>query len=220
MIQHVLLQGYGLGGNWIVTHGLGPGQWGTYNLYRGVGESIAAVDFATPVASGLVSGAARMAGLGHAASTKYLYVLRPVRDGMEMPNITARCVLETDPAGRWPGNRPAPVGSVSARVLAGGQIRVSWSSRTPDSAPPAAQFAVYHGSGEAIVTGTPQAIAGYEADGPYSCSFTLTDGQAYWFAVTAVGEGGLESVPSPSAGPYVARASAPNAPTLTIEATF
>ena len=220
MIQHVLLQGYGPGGNWIVTHGLGPGQWGAYNLYRGLGDSLADVDFSTPIVSGLISGAARISGLGHAASTRYLYVLRPVRDGMEMPNITARCVFETDSAGRWIGARPAPAGSVSARVLAGGQIRVSWSYRTPDDAPPVAQFAVYHGSSANIVPGAPQATTAFEGDGPYCCTFTLMDGQAYWFAVTAVSGDGLESVPGPAVGPYVARASAPNAPTLTIETTF
>ncbi|MCY2930409.1 MAG: hypothetical protein NTV86_13095, partial [Planctomycetota bacterium] len=143
MIPHVLLDGYGPGGNWIVTHGLGPGRWGTYNLYRGVGDSIADVDFSSPVASGLVSEAALLTGLGHAVSTTYTYVLRPVRDGLEMPNITARCRFETDQAGQWVGNRPAAAQSVSAGVLAGGQIRVSWSYRTPEGSAPPAQFGVY-----------------------------------------------------------------------------
>lgn len=220
MIQHVLLHGYGPAGNWIVTHGLGPGRWGTYNLYRGVGDSIADVDFSTPVASGLVSEEALLTGLGHAASTRYTYVLRPVRDGLEMPNITARCRFETDPAGRWVGERPAPAGSVSARALAGGQIRVSWSYRTPDGAIPPVQFGVYHGSSAAIAPGVPQAVAAFEGDGPYAYTFTLEDARAYWFAVTAVNAAGLESAPGCPVGPVVARSTGPNPPTFTIETTF
>ena len=79
---------------------------------------------------------------------------------------------------------------------------------------------MYHGSSGAIVPGAPQATTAFEGDGPYSCTFTLTDGQAYWFAVTALDGEELESAPGESVGPCVARASGPNPPTLTIETTF
>ena len=207
-------------GNWLATCGLGPSTWGTYNLYRGVGDSLGDVNFAAPVAGGLVGETASITGLGHAPSTKYTYVLRPVRGGLEMPNVTARCVMETGADGEWVGTRPAPVQTVSAKPLSGGRVKVSWSYRTPVGAVPAVRFALYHGSSRSLVPGAPRATAAFEGDGPYSYIFSFDDGQVCWFAVTAVSGEGLESVPGQPVGPFIADASGPNPPSLAIETTF
>lgn len=200
---------------------------GTYNLYRGVGDSLANVDFTTPVATGLTGATATLA-LSHAVSTKYTYVLRPVLGGMENPNVSCRVLFETDGTGAWAGAKPAAPIAVAAEAIAAGKVRVTWQYQTPAGRTAPATFGLYYGTDPYLVSGTPLASVTYAGDGRYSHDFTLTDGVAYWFAVTgrtaavtgppavAAKDGPLSNV----AGPVIADATAPAAPTITASSTW
>jgi len=192
-----------------------------YDLFRGVGDSLANVDFSNRVArfaKGSATGS--VVGLGHAANTKYTYVLRPIRDNLTTPNVTCRALFETDGSGNWVGSRPAAVEVVSAEILAGGQVKVSWHYRTPYGKTVPDNFGVYYATGPCVTPGNPQATTPYAGDGPYSHTFTLTHGQTYWFAVTARTATGVESDLSQLIGPRTVTAVAPAQPTFSIETTF
>ena len=102
-----------------------------YNLYRGIG-GLGNVDFDTVIdtaAQGATS--IEIVAAGHAASTRYTYVLRPVIADLESPDYS--CVVEfvTDSSAEWVGARPGPVEYLAACVLSDGQIELRWSYRTP-----------------------------------------------------------------------------------------
>jgi len=104
---------------------------GGYNVYRGRGD-LSNVDFDTPVAClppGRTSTA--LAGLGHEASTHYVYAVRPVRNGLEGPDMSCHTEFVTDSAAEWTGARPVAVELVEADAQAGGQVTVRWTFRTP-----------------------------------------------------------------------------------------
>jgi len=193
---------------------------GGYNVYRGRGD-LSNVDFDTPVAylpAGQTSPA--LAGLAHDASTRYVYAVRPVRNSLEGPDLSCHVEFVTDGEGEWTGARPVPVEVLEADVDAGGQVTVRWTFRTPYGGTPPADFAVYRSATRDISPGAPDATVPYLADGEYSHTFSLSDGQTSYFAVTARTSQAVESDLSPVVGPVVADASAPQTPTVYLSRTF
>lgn len=193
---------------------------GGYNVYRSQGD-LSNVDFDTPVAylpAGQTSPA--LTGLGHNASTRYVYAIRPVRNSLEGPDMSCHVEFVTDSEGEWTGARPVPVELVDADAGAGGQVTVRWTFRTPYGQTPPTDFAVYRSATRDISPGAPDAVEPYLADGEYSHTFTLSDGQTSYFAVTARTSQAVECDLSPVVGPVVADASAPQAPTVYLSRTF
>lgn len=191
-----------------------------YRVYRGVG-GVGNVDFAAPVES--VSGAAssvQLVGKGHEPSTRYTYVVRPVRNDLESPDVSCLAELQTDPAGDWPGSRPAPVEILETEVLDAGKIRLRWAQRTRPGWPQPHDFGIYYAATPAITPGSPQATVEYTADGQYTTTLNLTGGKTYWFAVTARTSAGVESALSEVVGPFVADAAAPPQPAVYTGTTF
>ena len=193
-----------------------------HRLYRGIGGP-ANVEFSVPM--GIVqptAGSVTLAALGHAPSTRYTYVLRPVAGAawLETPDASCVCEFETDGSGEWLGNRPAAVEWVDATIESAGQIAVFWSWRRPYGGAAPSAFGVYWATSRDMAFGTPAATANYTGDGTYSHTFALTGGTSYWFAVTARTESGLESHPSRVIGPYVADSTPPPPPVVTVRVTF
>jgi len=191
-----------------------------HRLYIGNG-GLDSVDFsviqatAVPVASGMA-----LAGYGLAASSRYTLVVRPVLNGLETPDLSNAVEFETDADGNWLGNRPVPVERVTAEAKAGGQVMVSWTYWTPDGLVVPHGFGVYYDTDPEITVGSPNATEDYTRDGRYSHTFTLIDGQTYFFAVTARTEGGLESRLSGIAGPVIADATGPSQPQVIVTRAF
>ena len=192
-----------------------------HRVYRGLG-GLGGVDWSTPVgfaqadATSVVVTAA-----GHAPSTRYTYAVRPVAGNgwLQTPDVSCLCEMETGPTGAWLGRRPASVEWLGAAVLAGGQIRLSWSWRRPSGGLEAAAFSLYCRGGPAIEPGSPEAVADFQAEGTQSYTFQLTDGQAYWFAVAARATDGAESPLSAVIGPFLADATPPAAPRVVVTMT-
>jgi hypothetical protein len=185
-----------------------------YRAYRGVG-GIGSVDFTTPVGSVPAgNGSITLAGLGHAADTAYTYVLRPVLDDLETPDVSCVVTLVTDATGDWAGNRPGRVNGFTAEPMAGGKVRLRWRYRTPRGGEPPLVFAVYHGPSLPIDTsGAPDAGVACTADGRYATELSLTAGQTYCFAVAAVSAADVVG-PFSVTGPVVAVGAAPAAPAI------
>ena len=191
-----------------------------YRIYRGVG-GIGNVDLAAPVES--VSGAAssaQLVGKGHEPSTRYTYVVRPVRNDLESPDVSCLAELGTDPAGDWPGSRPAPVEILETEVLDAGKVRLRWAQRTRPGWPQPHDFGIYYADSPDITAGSPDATESYTKDKVYEKTLSLTGGNTYWFAITARSGTGVESHLSDVVGPVVADAAAPAAPDVYVEATF
>ena len=212
-------------GFWPLKH-LPGWHWPNFSdghlLYRGTG-GIENVDFSTYVGFAQPDAASiSLVGVGHDASTRYTYSVRPIcgNGWLETPDVSCSCEFETDGDGDWLGNRVWPVEWVDAEVLSGGQVKVRWSYRTPYGGTAPADFGVYYASSGSITPGSPDATETYTADGTYSHTFTLSDGQTYWFAVTAGDSQGVESHLSGIIGPYLADATAPAAPAVTVSTTF
>lgn len=188
-----------------------------YYIYRGEGGA-ADVDFTTPVGAVAGAGASKtLADLGHNANTTYAYALRAVIDDIENPDVSAAVTVVMDGDGEWEGNKPDPVTYLEANVEAAGQITLRWGYRTGDVA--AEDFAVYYQADPRIVLGSPDATETFTRDKTYTKALSLVDGTAYWFAVTARDEDGVESAPQKT-GPYIADATAPSAPALSAEAVW
>ncbi len=193
-----------------------------HNLYRGTGD-ITNVDFEDPVAYLRTDGApALLVGLGHVASKRYTYVVRPVRGGSELvtPDLSCRAEFETDGAGDWLGDRPARVDFVDAGVIDSGKIRLRWGYTTPYGKSEPADFGVYHAGSPHISPSSPQTAVSYAKDGGYAIDLGLADGETYWLAVTARSATGVESHLSEVIGPFVAKAAAPAAPDAYVGTTF
>ena len=193
-----------------------------YNLYRGVGD-ISGVDFDTPVAMlRRDATSASVAGLAHAVSAEYTYVLRPVRgsDALETPDQSCRMPFETDGDGDWIGVRPAAVDFIEANVIAGGGVEIRWGYTTPYGASSPAEFCIYSSDSPDIAPGSPDATVGYTGDTTYSTELTFDDGATRYLAVTARSSGGVESALSEILGPFVAVDSEPEAPTVYAQAVF
>jgi hypothetical protein len=183
------------------------------------------VDFARPAGYAQCDATViRLGGLGHEPLARYTYVARPVAGAawLETPDLSNACEVETDAVGDWLGSRPAGVEWLSAEALSGGRITVSWSYRTPPGRLAPTDFGVYCALRPRIASGSPSALVSYTRDGLVSHTFDLTGGASYWFAVTA--RRGpprrIESrMPAPI-GPFVADASTPSAPLVTVSRTF
>jgi hypothetical protein len=185
-----------------------------HRVYRGPG-GLAGVDWSLPVgfaqadATSVVVTAA-----GHAPSTRYTYAVRPVAGNgwLQTPDVSCLCEFQTGPTGAWAGRRPVPVEWLGAAVLAGGQIRLSWSWRRPAGGAEAAAFSLYCRTGPGIEPGAPDAVADFLAEGTQSYTFQLEGGQSCWFAVAARSADAAESHLSAVIGPFVADAAAPAMP--------
>ena len=197
------------------------GGSGFYRLYRGVG-GILNVDWSAPVVElDPENTNPTLTGLGHMPATRYTYVLRPVRGGgeLETPAMSCAVEFETDASGDWMGERPAGVEFLEARAVAGGQVELRWAYRTPYGAPTPIDFCIYCASSSQIVLGQPYAIEQYTSDTTYRRALALEGGHTYYFAVTARTSGGVESRPSPIAGPVVADDEPPAKPDLYVKAS-
>jgi hypothetical protein len=193
-----------------------------HRVYRGVG-GLSNVDFSAPVAFAQADATSiALVGTGHAALTRYTYVVRPVAGNgwLETPDGSCAVEFETGADGDWLGARPAPVEWIRAEIKAAGGIELSWSWRRPYGGSGPMDFCLYHAGVPAIVAGDPQATATYTADGRYSHTFSLSGGQTYYFAVTARDGEGVESHLSDVIGPYLADATPPDAPTVSVSTTF
>lgn len=201
-----------------------PGLSHGHRVYRGPG-GISSVDFARPVGYAQCDATViRLADLGHEPLARYTYVARPVAGTtwLETPDLSNACEVETDAGGDWLGNRPAGVEWLWAEVVSGGRITVSWSYRTPPGRLAPTDFGVYCALRPRIASGNPSAVVNYTRDGIVSHTFDLADGVSYWFAVTARcgPPRRIEShMPAPI-GPFMADASAPLAPSVTVSRTF
>lgn len=191
-----------------------------YNVYRGEGD-ISNVNFDAPVAY-LRAGQTTpsLVGLGHNSSTRYTYAIRPVRNGLEGPDLSCRVELVIDDSGEWTGDRPTAVELVEAEPGPGGRVTVRWTFRTPYGQDPPADFAIYRSTGCNISPGSPDATEAYVTDGEYSHTFELSDGETCYFAITARTSQGVESELSAVVGPVRADASAPQTPTVYVSRTF
>jgi len=193
-----------------------------HRVYRGVG-GLANVDF--DMAVGFAQADATsipLVGLGHEASTRYTYVLRPVcgNGWLETPDVSNSCEFETDGSGDWLGSRPTGVEWLAADVEDGGDIKLSWSWRRSQGESAPNDFGLYYATSPTITAGSPDATESFSSEGRYSHTFSLTGGQTYWFAVTARTSGGVESPLSKIIGPYVADDTAPGAPIVSLSTRF
>jgi len=191
-----------------------------YRVYRGTG-GLGNVDFSSSVGSVAAGNdSISLAGLGHTASRKYTYVLRPVLADLETPDYSCTVEVSIDADADWEGNRPAAVSGFRAEVIDGGEIRLRWSYTTPRDNTAPSGFAIWHGSGLPVDTGgAADATETYTADGSYSKDITLADGATYYFAVTAFSATAVRS-PAAVVGPVVADDTAPATPTIYAGSTF
>lgn len=197
-----------------------PGISHGHRVYRGLG-GLSGVDFGSAVGFVQASaGSLTLAALGHDASRRYTYAIRPVAGNawLETPDAACSAEMETDAQGDWLGSRPAPVEWVDAVPTAGAKIVVRWRWRRPYGGTVPADFAVYCSASRFISPGSPQATADYVAEGEYSHTFTLTLGATYHFAVASRTGEGVESHLSRIIGPLVADGAPPPTP-IVIAAT-
>lgn len=212
------------------SHGLafaGPGDQsgpvlevveGHYRLYRGLGP-LAAVDLSSPVATVPADAeSVTLTGAGHAPGARYTYLLRPVRDDVETPDLSCSMDLEVDESGDWAADRPAPVTAVTAKPLAHGAVRLRWGYLTSSSWSAPADFAVFAESRPiADLSGEPAAVISYVQDGPQQIEFApaLEAGNTVHLAVVARSAGGVMSRPL-RLGPVVLDAAPPASPSILV----
>lgn len=191
-----------------------------YRVYWGAG-GLDSVDFATPIAT-VTGSPAEITGLAPRASERYTLVVRPFDDGIETPDLSCSCELQTDAAGEWLGARPASVDWLTAEPLDGGQVSLRWHWRGEAAGGPAgaepASFALYCRDSKQIAPGEPDAVVAACGPGEYACTFTPGQGATRWFAVAARLAEGVESHLSRVVGPVTADASPPEQPTASVEA--
>jgi len=191
-----------------------------YYIYRGVGRP-ENIDWDNAV--GDVTGAtATLTGLGHAASTKYCYGIRPYRDigggeKLVTPTFAGIAEVEIDSGGDWVGTRPWPVRNFHAEIRSGGRIRLRW-RYVPGPAIPS-QFNIWYGGSRDLGGGEPDETVAYRGRAPYSKELSLSDGTRYWFRIQVATSGGAMSVPV-TIGPLVADATGPAAPAASIGSSF
>lgn len=193
-----------------------------YYIYRGLGLP-RNIDWDNEV--GDVTGAsATLTGLGHLASTKYYYGIRPYRDiggGTKLvtPTHAAIAEFETDAGGEWVGSRPAPVRGLAAEVQADGTIELRWRFEPGDRAAPA-RFDIWYGTSDALGGGAADETVTYAGRARYTKSIAgLSDATGYFFRVQAATSGNILSKPV-TIGPHVADSTAPAAPDASIAASF
>lgn len=195
-----------------------PFQTSGYNVYRGKGPL---VDWSAPVAylrkDVGADGTTRTATLvtTHDNSTQYTYGLRAVRLNVETPGYDQTVDFTTDSGGDWVGNRPVKVVGADAKTKSGGDIRVTWRYEKGFVIPDF--FSIWFDTVEPDGSGVPDATVDFLGV-HYSHTFTLSDGQTYYFRIVAVASG-VESDPV-IIGPYLADSTAPTKPTLTTSTSF
>jgi len=194
---------------------------GQYNIYRGIG-SPGAIDWTTPVGS--VSSdqtSATLTGLGHAASTRYFYAVRPETDGgLETPDVSCVVEMATDAAGDWVGSKPAPVSGLHVAAASGGSVEVRWRYQSGTTAPD--NFFLWYGTDPLrlgqVGYSTKSTIA-YSGDKLYRTYIGgPSEGLPYFFKIVAV-NGDAES-PAVQAGPVFPDATGPATPSPTIEVVY
>ncbi len=181
-----------------------------YRIYRGRGE-VSNVDFSTPVAQ-VSSAQASLLGLGHEPSARYTYVIRPVLEDLESPDISCSVQLDLDASRNWPGPAPGPVEQIQVQVLPAGQLRIEWA--TPDQ-PADAQVDEFSLQASRIarreslaeVARVPAVPSGWNR-----CLWTPEDPGPWYLAVRGITQSGLTSSQAPLAGPFVTRQPPPVAP--------
>lgn len=192
-----------------------------YRLYRGIG-GLGNVDFATVLGTANAGATSiTIVGAGHAVSTRYTYVLRPVIADLESPDYSCNVELVINAAGAWVGARPGPVEYLEARVLSAGQVQLRWRYVTPYGKTAPATFRIYYANDPTLeAVGSPQATETYTRDKTYTKTISLVDGATYYFVITARTTGGVESEASPIIGPIIADSSGPATPTAYLSASF
>jgi hypothetical protein len=194
-----------------------------HRVYRGRGGT-SGLDLDQPVGFAQADATTlTLAALGHEPSTRYTYVVRPVCGcgWLETPDYSCTCEMATDEVGDWVGSRPAPVEWLAARVESGGRIVLRWRWRRPYGGIEPADFGLYCSAAPDIEPGAPQVVVPYSAEGRQcSHAFQLADGEVCYFAVTARTAAGVESHVSAVIGPYVADATPPAQPDVTVTTVF
>jgi hypothetical protein len=194
---------------------------GQYNIYRGIG-SPGAIDWTTPVGSVTSDEtSATLTGLGHAASTRYFYAVRPETDGgLETPDVSCVVEMATDAAGDWVGSKPAPVSGLSVEQASYGNLRVKWRYQSGTTAPD--NFHVWYGTDPlrlGQVGHSAKSTIAYDGDKLYTLTLgSLSEGAPYFFKIVAA-NGDAES-PAVHAGPVFPDATAPATPSPTIEVVY
>lgn len=141
-----------------------PRVAGGYNLYRGR-DGIEPIDFAQSVgAAGPLSiSIANFAWRPHAASTRYVYVIKAIGGGgVESEATYPARVAEFDAEMALLGPRPNGPSELTARAAAGGRFELRWvyPLRHQEAAPSA--FHVHHDGGTGLIDyGTVVASAPY-----------------------------------------------------------
>lgn len=181
-----------------------------YRIYRGRGE-LSNVDFSAPVAQ-VVSAQADLSGLGHDPSARYTYVIRPVLEDLESPDISCSVQLDLDASGNWPGPAPAPVEHLQVQVLPGGQLCIEWATPDGPAGAQAEEFSLeasrfVRRDGLAEVARIPASPTGWNR-----CHWTPDDPGPWYLAVRGIDANGLASSQAPPAGPFVTRQPPPAAP--------
>jgi len=189
-----------------------------YNIYRGLG-GLQDVDFTATVGTVTGAGATKtLTGLGHLANSRYTYVVRPVYDDLECPDLSCMIQLETDSAGDWVGNRPLRPDYLEAEVIDDGDIRLRWHYTSNATAP--ATFSIWYASAPNIDTsGAADATEAYTADCDYSKTLTLSGGNTYWIAIAATTAGSVDSRVI-EIGPFLTDSTGPQTPSLIATAVF
>lgn len=179
-----------------------------HNLYRGVDD----VDFSAFVETCPAGSAGlSVAGLGHVADTRYVYALRPVKDGLETPDIACVADFKTDGAGDWLGARPAAPIIFAVAAEPAGVIRAAWQYEPPAVIP--SEFAIWWSTSDwPDGAGAPDDTIAYVAQTEHDHAIALTGGIAYWFRLTAR-RLGVDSEPI-FAGPVLADSTGPTVPTF------
>jgi hypothetical protein len=194
---------------------------GQYNIYRGIG-SPGAIDWTTAVGSVTSDEtSATLTGLGHAASTRYFYAVRPETDGgLETPDVSCVVEMATDAAGDWVGSKPAPVSGLSVEQASYGNLRVKWRYQSGTTAPD--NFHVWYGTDPlrlGQVGHSAKSTIAYDGDKLYTLTLgSLSEGAPYFFKIVAA-NGDAES-PAVHAGPVFPDATAPATPSPTIEVVY
>ncbi len=113
-----------------------------YRIYRGQG-GIENVDFTAPVAATIEANVS-LVGLGHEPGRTYCYLVRPVLDGRERPDVACRTELRFDQSGRLCGPRPARPVLLSAKAETDA-VELVWCQGPDPSAPtcPVADSLIY-----------------------------------------------------------------------------
>lgn len=191
-----------------------------YRLYMGKG-GISQVDFSSPVAwadssqSEIVSANAELLPL-----SRYTLVVRPVLDDLETPDVSCFVEVQTDAAGQWLGGRPPCPRQLSATVVSGNRVQLSWNCRTTEDTAFPAEFVVLCGRDATLADSQEIARVAYAGDGACQTIVNLVEVGTYWFVIQAVSSEGVESYRSNVVGPVLTDNQPPQTPTVFVATVF